>query len=425
MSKTFGLDFGTTNSVLAVPMGQHVELVDIDPTSKTAHSLRSVIFFDEEGGITIGDEAIRQYLEYGGAYGRFLQSIKAFLPNKTFTDTYIFGKRYELEDLIALILKTVKHRGELHVGHVVNSVILGRPVVFSENRELDLLAEERLQTAARRAGFTNIQFVYEPIAATLSHEERLAQGEEQLVLMGDVGGGTSDFVVMRLHGGASSPLDDRSTDILATGGVYVGGDDFDAAIMWERLAKYFGRGMNRHGSSPGQILEVPNWLPRTLCQWHMIPRLRDRKTLEIVRSLRGVTEEDRTAIRNLHTLIIDNLGFMLFRQIEAAKIQLSKNEHARIDFNEHEIVIHEEVTQQQFADMTTDLRGKIRGCALETMSRASVSPQQIDAVLITGGSSLIPSVRNVFVELFGQEKLLPVDAFTSVAYGLGLTAAIA
>lgn len=422
MGIAFGLDFGTTNSVLAVSQDGNVEIVDIDPSSASKKTLKSVLFFDEEGGVSIGQEAIDQYMDYSGMYGRFMQSIKAFLPSKSFKETYVFGKRYEIEDLIALILKTIKHRGELHVGHVVDTVVMGRPIIFSEDGELDLLAEERLRTAALRSGFTNVHFVYEPIAATLSYESNLQEGEEKIVLLGDFGGGTSDFVVMRLRGGQHDPRETRKNDILSTGGVYVAGDAFDASLMWHKLAKHFGRGAKIHGSLPDQILEAPIWIPMTLCEWHMISQLRDRKTLQIIHSLRGVSDEDRKAVENLHMLIIENLGYMLFRAIEKAKRELSDRESSVIEFSEKSIVIREEITRDEFEALAEGKFQKIEACAEDTLIRSGVSADDIDAVLLTGGSSFIPRVRRIFSDKFGEGKLLPIDAFTSVAYGLGLSA---
>lgn len=423
MSIAFGIDFGTTNSVLAVLQDGSVEIVDIDPLSVSKRTLKSVLFFDEEGGINIGQEAIDQYVGYGASYGRFMQSIKTFLPSKNFTETYVFGKRYELEDLIALILKAVKHRGELHVGHVVDTVVMGRPVLFSEDRELDLLAEERLRTAALRAGFTNVHFMYEPIAATLAYESSLQAGEEKLALMGDFGGGTSDFVVMRLRGGKHNPKEDRKEDILSIGGVYIAGDAFDASIMWHKLAKHFSRGAKIHGSSGSQILEAPLWIPQTLCQRHMIPQLRDRKTLRIIRDLHGVSDEDRRVIENLRVLIIENLGYMLFRTIEKAKRELSDSEAAVIEFSERGIVIREEITRAEFETAADDKFQQIGACVDGTLLRAGASPEDIDLVLLTGGSSFIPKIRAIFADKFGDSKLMPIDSFTSVAYGLGLSAA--
>ncbi|MFA5942110.1 MAG: Hsp70 family protein [Candidatus Paceibacterota bacterium] len=423
MSITFGLDFGTTNSILAIAQDGNVEIVDIDPTSSSRESLKSVLFFDEENSISIGQDAIDQYLDYGGTYGRFMQSIKAFLPDRSFVETYVFGKRYQIEDLIALILKAVKHRGELHAGHVVDTVIIGRPVVFSEDKELDLLAEERLRDAVLRSGFTNVHFMYEPIAATMAHESHLREGEEKLVLMGDFGGGTSDFVVMRLRGGKHDPNENRKSDILATGGVYVAGDALDASIMWEKLAKHFGRGVRTLNPMPGgQILDFPSWIPHTLCQWHRIPLLRDRKTLQFMRSLPGVGVEDQRALENLRTLVVENLGYKLFRVIEKAKCELSNESSSVIDFCERGIEIHETITREEFETLAEDKFQKIEECVDDVLSRSGVSASDIDSVLLTGGSSFIPRIRKIFSSRFGEEKLLSIDAFTSVAYGLGLSA---
>ncbi|QQS16052.1 MAG: Hsp70 family protein [Candidatus Moraniibacteriota bacterium] len=284
------------------------------------------------------------------------------------------------------------------------------------------LAEERLRAAALRSGFANVHFVYEPIAATLSYESDLRKGEEKLVLMGDFGGGTSDFVVMRLRGGKRDSREDREKDILATGGVYIAGDAFDASIMWHELAKHFGRDTKIRGSLPDQILELPIWLPMTLCEWHMIPQLRDKKTLQIIHSLRGVSDEDQKAVKNLHTLIIENLGYMLFRAIEKVKRELSDRESSIIEFSEKGIVIREEITRDAFETLAEDKFQKIEVCVDDTVSRAGISLQDVDTVLLTGGSSFIPRVRRIFLDRFGEGKILPVDAFTSVAYGLGLSA---
>jgi len=421
MTISFGLDFGTTNSVLSIARNSGVTVADIDPASQSPKTLKSVLFFDEEGGISFGQEAIDQYVTYGGTYGRFMQSIKAFLPNKSFTETYVFGKRYEIEDLVALILKDIKHRGELQVRHVVDTVFLGRPVEFSADPELDLLAEERLRTAAIRAGFSNVHFVYEPIAATLFYETSLPEGKEQTVFMGDFGGGTSDFVVMRLRGGKRDPRESRDNDILATGGVYVAGDAFDASIMWHKLTQHFGRDAKISGMG-GKVLDAPIGIFRTLCQWHMIPQLRERKTLSMIRSLIGVTEEDRAALERLQTFIVDNLGYLLFRDIERAKRELSKRESSLIEFFERNMDIREPITREEFEEMADDRFREISDCVDKTLSQAGVDPQDIDAVLLTGGSSFIPRVRRIFLDRFGEAKILPVDAFTSVAYGLGLSA---
>ena len=422
MSTAFGLDFGTTNSVLAIAQDGLVEIADIDPFSQSKKTLKSVIFFDEDKNPSVGEKAIEQYIEFGGSYGRFMQSIKAFLPDRNFTETFVFGKRFEIEDLVSLILKEIKHRGELQVGHVVDTVVLGRPVVFSEDRENDLLAEERLRTAALKAGFLNIHFLYEPIAATLAYESTLKENEEKLVFMGDFGGGTSDFVIMRLRGGKHDPKASRKQDILSVGGVYVGGDSFDSALMWHKVARHFGRD-TKHKSVTGQELDMPVWIPRTLCQWHLIPRLRDKKTLETIRSIK-TTADDRQSIQNLEELILGNLGYMIFRSIEQAKCVLSDQNLSQITFSEGGIAIKESIDRAEFEGLSAEEIAKIGNCANETLLRSGVPTKAIDLVLLTGGSSFIPVVQQIFTEKFGKAKMYPIDAFTSVAYGLGLYASM-
>lgn len=421
MGTAFGLDFGTTNSVLSVFQGGKVEIVDINLFASSQKTLKSVIFFDEEKNVTIGQEAVDEYVEHGGRHGRFIQSIKAFLPNRNFTETYVFGKRFEIEDLIALILKEIKRRGEIYVGHTVDTVVLGRPVIFSENKDDDCLAEERLRVAAIRSGFSNVHFVYEPIAATLTYEAQLPKNKEELVFMGDFGGGTSDFVVMRLRGGEHDLKNDRKEDILAVGGVYVAGDSFDASIMWHKIAKHFGKGAKTLESSE-KVLDVPVWIPQTLCQWHMISQLKEKRNIQIIRNLHGLSDNDRRALNNLNGLISENLGYALFRAIEQAKCELSIHQNSSVNFVEKKIVVHEDIAREEFELMANDKFEQIQTCIDETLSRAKVSPQEIDSVLLTGGSSFIPMIQKIFSERFGAQKLLQIDAFTSVAYGLGISA---
>lgn len=420
MNIAFGLDFGTSNSVLAVPEHGAVKIIDIDPHSVSQKMLKSVLYFGEDNIPVIGQDAVDQYLV--DSLGRFIQSIKTFLPSKSFADTYIGGKRYHLEDLISIILSEIKRRGEVFVGHRVDAVVMGRPVVFSEDKELDALAESRLKKAAMQSGFTDVQFVYEPMAAMRAYENSLQESEEKLVFMGDFGGGTSDFVIMRLKGGTNALVEDRTEDILAIGGVYVAGDAFDSAIMWHKLAKHFGRGAKTRSSTPGQILDAPVWLTHTLCQWHMIPRLRDRKTLQVINSLIGVSEEDKRVLGNLHTLVVENLGYELFQAIEKTKCELSSQSTSIISFEKGEVRIHEEITRQEFEDLAREEFGKIEACVDDVLMRAGVLPTEIDTVVLTGGSSFIPKIRKIFLDRFTEDRMFDADAFTSVAYGLGLYA---
>jgi hypothetical chaperone protein len=420
MDTVFGLDFGTTNSALSVNAKGSTEVIDIDPHNPTEKTLRSVIFAGEDNGVYVGQEAIVQYIEQGGA-GRFMQSIKTFLPSAAFEYTYINGIRHELEDVIAIILKTIKQRGEEYLGREVPDVVMGRPVVFSEDRNKDILAEGRLKRAAEIAGFKHVAFQMEPIAAAMTFENSLEKGVEKIVLIGDFGGGTSDFSVIRLTGGRSADPD-RKKDILSLGGVSIAGDAFDSRLMWEKVAKYFGKNV-KYKSMTGQTLDMPSPITFKLVNWHLIPQLRTNSVREALQGIK-ITADDPVAVTNLQNLIEDNNGFLLFQALEKAKIELSSYEKSMIFFREHGLEIRETVERKEFEAAIQDHRTKIAACIDETVKKAGLTPKDIDLIFTTGGTSHIPCIKDLFVRRFGQEKMQQKDAFTSVAYGLGLSASM-
>lgn len=420
MHTVFGLDFGTTNSALAVNSRGSTELLDIDPRNLTEKTMRSVIFVSAENNIYLGQEAILQYIEQGGQ-GRFMQSIKTFLPSAAFEYTMINGKRYELEDVIALILSIIKQRGEKFVGHEVPAVVMGRPVVFSEDRNKDILAEGRLQRAAEIAGFKHVAFQMEPVAAALTFENSLQKGTEKIVLIGDFGGGTSDFTVIRLTGGKSGQPD-RIRDVLSLGGVRIAGDAFDSRLMWEKVAKYFGKDV-RYKSMTGRMLEMPNHITFKLINWHLVPQLRTNSVRETLQGIK-ITADDPAAITNLQNLIEDNNAFLLFQALEKAKIELSSYEKSMIFFREQSPEIKEAVDRKEFEEAIEGHIAKIAACIDETIQKAGLKPEDFDVVFTTGGTSHIPCVKDLFLQRFGQEKMQHRDAFTSVAYGLGLSASM-
>lgn len=416
MQIVFGIDFGTTNSALSVYRNGAVEMVTMDGCGGAGALMRSVLYFNEENEIFAGQEAIRQYVD-DGACGRFMQSIKTFLPNTSFDHTEIFGKRYTIDDLVAIILKKLKAAGEAHVGCSVDAVVLGRPVLFSADGAKDAVAQQRLEKAARKAGFTKIWFQFEPVAAALTFEETLSPGQERIVFIGDFGGGTSDFSVIRVKGGAFQ-RSDRRKDVLSLGGVYTAGDTFDSQIMWDKVAHHFGRHAKYTTMGKDEWISVPKSLTHTLCQWHRIPLLRARKTREHIRVIKNTTN-DRRAIENLENIIADNYGFFLFQAIEAAKCELSGQERAVIRFTERDLNIKEEIGRDEFEMINGENIRQIADCIDEVVTCSGLAPEQIDTVFLTGGTSKIPRIRSLFSERFGGHKLEQRDAFTSVAHGLG------
>lgn len=415
MALSVGIDFGTSNTAAAVPGpdGGPARVIELDPQGEDARLLRSVVFFPEQGSeVLVGGGAIERYLEEGE--GRFLQSVKSFLPSATFTKTEIRRKLWGLEELVALVLRRVRAQVEAAGGGPIERAVFGRPAVFHEDAAQDARAQERLRQAARLAGFPEPVFLIEPIAAALRYEEGLERDE--VVLVADFGAGTSDFTVMRL-GPSYRDREDRRPDVLGSSGVYVGGDRFDAAIVEHRLLARFGHG-SRYRSLL-KVLEVPGWMTRKLLAWHELALLRDRSTMAFLHDARK-TSDAPEALDNLITLAAENLGYRLYRAVEQAKRALSEGARTRVRFDASGIVLDEPVTRAEFERWTAPLREQLARAADRAVAKAGgVVP---DSVFLTGGTSRIPSVRALFAERFGAERLREGDAFTSVAAGLGRAA---
>lgn len=415
----FGLDFGTTNSALSINNSNDVRMVDIHWDGQTSKTMKSVVYYDpEEKELCVGEKAVSQYIDNDG-YGRYIQSIKTFLPDLSFSYTTIGARKYTLEDLISLILSNIKKAGEEITRKEVNEVVLGRPVVFSEDPEEDRIAQERLIKAAQIAGFKDIHMQYEPIAAALFYESQLKEGEEKVVLVGDFGGGTSDFTVIKVKGGKHKSTEDRKEDILSIGGVYIGGNTFDSIIMWDKVAKHFGRDVSINEPMCRTYYGLPFTVSSKLRQWHLMPQLRVPAILDDLKRIK-VFADDKKAIENLISLIEDNHGYMLFQSIEKAKVELSSTTRSNIVYEYFDLQIKESIERAEFNGSITDEVEKIISCVESVVTDANIGIDGIDEVLLTGGSSYIPFIQRYFREKFGKEKVVHMDAFTSVAHGLGI-----
>ncbi len=406
-SHIYGIDFGTSNSVLAILNKETGAITK-------SFSESSLIYFQDNEHFFIGKQAIEQYL-LNNMRGRLLKSVKTLLPQSSFTFTIIFGKKYSAEDLVCLILKLLKSQADEFAGEDVKEVVLGRPVVFSEDPLKDKLAQDRLLKAAKMAGFEKIHFQYEPIAAGFLYEQSLTKPE--LVLIGDFGGGTSDFTLMQL-GKKSTGKDDRKDDIIKTGGIHIGGDDMDSAIMWHKLVKYFGHGLQY--KSFDKMLEMPVHIFVTLCEWDQMGFLKDGKIRKQLESYYFWTDKN-PAILRLMNLIDYNLGFSLFQHIEKSKIKLSSGNAATIAFNERDIHIEEELSLPVFEQMITKEINRTENYILNFFEKQNVRMNQVSNVFLTGGTSSIPAIRKIFEKHFTTEKIHGGDNFNSVALGLALS----
>ena len=422
MSAIFGLDFGTSNTALSVNMDGHVKMLDIDPSNPVQKTLKSILYFykdDMVKEVYTGYQAVEKYVEYC-AEGRYIQSIKSFLPDKSFEKTEIYRTYYTLEELIACIIKTVKDRGEKLLNREIHDVVIGRPVVFSDDDERDQRAESRLLKAAELAGFRNIYFQLEPIAAALSYENSLQSEKEVKILVADFGAGTSDFTIFKTSSKSQRRLD-RKQDILSVGGVYVGGDSFDSSIMWNKICGYYGKGVKAKSLMSDNYQGISPLVLEKLKHWHLIPQLRTPKTIRYIEEFKYLADaKDKKLIENLQNLIELNYGYMLFRAIEKAKCSLSGSDLAAIIYSQDNLLINEEITREHFENIIKKDIDKIEACIDSIVQDAGLKATDIDTVFLTGGSSFIPLLKRIFERKFGGINILHTDAFTTVSYGLGL-----
>ena len=443
----YGLDFGTSNSSIAVLRDGRTELIPIEPSVGTDDSavLSSVLYIEREGGTLVGQAAVDEFVArnvgrevvktrlntgeiistvYGDEWvqfdvdrdmpGRFFQSLKSYLAEKHYEGTDVFGTFYTLEELIAAILRAMKERADAYVGRDVRDVVLGRPVRFSNDPAADRLAQERLEQAAKLAGFEGVTFVYEPVGAAMAYEAGLEQPETALTF--DFGGGTLDFSVMRLGRGAG----DRSDNVLATGGVLIGGNTLDEDIMERRLMRYFGYDVTWR-SRPGKELPMPRYVFEGLRAWYTIPQLQERDILAFLRQVRRSCSDERK-IKALECLVRKNYGWDLFQAVEDVKCLLSEQWLARLDFQREVIRIREFLARLDFEHIIAPRLTEIDRRLDEVVSASGLATEDIDVVLCTGGSSLIPAVERLLERKFGRGKVKRQAVFTSVVSGLAVAA---
>ena len=407
------IDFGTTNSVAGINLNNKVKMIQLGQKSIET---RSVLFYSfEERGFYVGDDVLSQ-LDMD-TEGRYLQSLKSFLGHKENIETVLGTDTYYLDDLISIILRRFKQKMDKEAGDSIENLVLGRPVRFNDDSDsLDREAQNRLQSAGKKAGFKNIVFQYEPIAAALSYEDKI--NREELILVADIGGGTTDYSVIKV-GGDSRYKADRTEDILSNHGVYVGGNSFDSSIIKEFIAPHLGQGTIY--KSMGKEMEVPYELYFDLSEWHLFQRMFDRKVLTRIDKLMMMAYE-KEKIERLHELITDNLYFDFANEIVNSKVTLSSSDKARLDMNMFYSPFAVDLTLNEFENSITPYTQKIEEALNEALRQANVTVDQIDKVFLTGGSTLVPSVKKIYSNYFSEEKIFHTDVFSSVGYGLTLYA---
>jgi hypothetical chaperone protein len=421
-----GIDFGTTNSSIArAGHAGEIELAQFPYAGGVTEAYRSLLYLDKviEGGTSrikswSGPAAIEEYLA-AETKGRLVQSLKSFLTSRSLRSTEVFGRRMSLEELIARILRDLREKAERQFGAKISGAVVGRPVRFvgAEKEEDSDFAEERLTAAFRLAGYESVTFELEPVAAAHYYESTL--DHDELILIGDFGGGTSDFSL--LHVGPSIRKRGRTpADLLGNSGVGLAGDAFDARIVRNLVSPALGRGSSAR--SMNKVLPaVPNWVFARLERWHHLSFLRTASVLNMLNSSRAEAFEPEKIEALLH-LIREDLGYELHRAVQKVKRELSENLAAPFRFSDGVIEIHAMVARADFEEWIAEELAQIEACVDSLIAASGVGPGEVDMVFLTGGSSFVPAVRRIFELRFGAARIRTGNEFTSVARGLAVKA---
>jgi hypothetical chaperone protein len=420
---TIGIDFGTTNSSIAlVNSSGDVELAHFSALGVPTDSYRSLLYLEQvkERGINrlkswSGPAGVEHYLSAEGN-GRLMQSLKSFLSSRSLQTTEIFGRRHTFLSLIARILQDLRQQAEDQFGVRINAAVVGRPVQFvaADNEDDNQYAENRLKEALHAAGYESVDFELEPVAAARYYESTL--DHDQLILIGDFGGGTSDFSLLRVGPGIRR-RGRTAADLLGNAGIGLAGDAFDAKIVRHLVAPALGAGSEMR--SMNKILPVPGWVYTKLERWHYLSFLKGRDVMEMLRGVQGHAMEPEK-IKALIHLIKEDLGFRLHRAVQAVKCDLSYRPTATFQFSDGSVEIEAALDRNVFEGWIAEEIEKIQTCVDSLLSRSGARYEEVDAVFLTGGTSFVPAVRRIFETRFGGNKIRAGNEFTSVAHGLAL-----
>ncbi len=401
-----GIDFGTTNSAVATASGDDVQLVPLEG----AAYWRSVLFFEPGGKLSAGAPAIARYLETGGE-GRLIQSIKSHLASATFGKTIIFNRRWALDDMIAAFLRQIRVGAGIELG---NRCVIGRPVHYwgAETEEDDARALGRMRDALTKAGFDEVVFEYEPVGAAFRYAARL--DHDELIVVADFGGGTTDFSVMAVPAGARGEM-----KILATGGIGVSGDAFDARLIDAVVAPALGKGTGYRVDGFGGEAPIPAWLYGKLRRWHYLSFLKEEDTMRLLERV-GLGALEPQKFERLVRIVEEDLGLPLHRAVEGAKTRLSAADRDAVTLSELDLDLA--VSRQGFDSWIGEDLDAIDRVLDRVLAQANVKAADVDRVFATGGSSLVPVVRTRLTSRFGESKVVGGEELTSVAWGLAARA---
>lgn len=414
MANACGVDFGTSNSTVGWQRPQAGDSLLL-PLEDGKATLPSVVFFNaDENSFSYGRAGLGEYL--AGYEGRLMRSLKSLLGSGAIDgQTEVGGRALPYRGLLSQFIGELKQRAERAAGTSFSKVVLGRPVHFvDEDAAADQLAQDTLEEIARDVGFKDIAFQFEPIAAAFDYESRI--DKEELVLIVDIGGGTSDFSLVRLSPGRAA-RSERREDILANGGVHIGGTDFDKYFSLACVMPLLGLGGRLQGNA-----EIPSSYYFNLATWHTINQLYTRKAWQ---QLQDVAREvaDRERFARLLDVVEQRCGHWLALQVEAGKIALSSAEQTLLDLDRLRQPEQLPLLRSDFNGAVDHLVQSVEQTVLALLQQAGLRADDIDSVFFTGGSSGVRLLRERISALAPQARHVEGDLFGSIGSGLAIDAA--
>ena len=412
-----GIDFGTTNTVVAISEGPQSARILRFPTPRggSDQTFRSVLSFRERdaahptGEVQAGPFAIEAFLDDPHAT-RLIQSFKTFAASAAFSGTVIFNRRFQFEDLLLAYLRQVRR----HAGadfERAGLAIVGRPVAFAGAQPDEALALKRYAAALDQAGLTNRALAYEPVGAAFFFARRLAASAT--VLVADFGGGTSDFSILRFE-----RREGRTSAVpLARSGVGVAGDAFDYRIIDHLISPALGKGGEYR--SGGKLLPIPNRYYAAFARWNQLAILKGSREFREIREIER-TAQDPDALGRFVALIANDEGYALYQAVSKAKAALSDAEHATLSFHAEEVEIEAPIARADFERWIAPELAAIDQAVDQALAQAKLTARDIDRVFLTGGSSFVPAVRQRFTERFGAQAIETGGEFESIATGLAM-----
>ncbi len=417
MAQALGLDFGTTNTVIASASGNTTHSMNFTSAAGTADSIRTALSFMKDRNlgasalkVEAGHAAIRQFIDNPGDC-RFLQSIKTFAASPIFQGTLIYAKRHSFEDLMEIFLRRLKNYAGEDWPTDTKRIVAGRPVHFAGASPDPALAAERYNAALSRFGFPEIHYVYEPVAAAFYFAQNLKA--DATVLVADFGGGTTDYSLIRFETIAGK----LTATPIGHSGVGVAGDHFDYRIIDNVVAPQIGKGS--HFKSFDKILEVPTNYYSSFGRWNQLSIFKTSREFEDLKKLvRTALEPEK--LETFIDLVDHDEGYPLYQAVSATKMALSASEEAAFDFAPLGKGGHRTVRRSDFENWISDDLARIEGALDDVLETTNTPTSAIDKVFLTGGTSFVPAVRRIFTERFDADRIETGGELLSIAHGLAL-----